>query len=288
MIIASLILINCLTVAFFLTKSSGDDSELSQETVATVGNEDVSRQEWLKEIEGQYGKTVLQNLINQKVIEQMAKKYNIEISDEEVERELAMYKTMYGSTIQEGDDPTWKKQIKHSLLLEELLTKDVEVSEEEMEKFYENNQSLFTVPDAFRISQIVLKTKNEAEQTFKELEQGSNFSVMAMERSLDEFSANQGGELGYISEENDRFPTNVLEEIKTLKPGQWSKPIQIEGGYVIVLLHDTLTGKEYEFNEVKNQIRRQIALEQMETSVSAAAFWDEVGVEWFYGQKEAH
>jgi foldase protein PrsA len=51
------------------------------------------------------------------------------------------------------------------------------------------------------------------------------------------------------------------------------------------MLKQKLEGKKYSFKQVKGQIRRQIALEQMDTPVSASAFWDELKVDWFYGEQ---
>src|SRR5690606_1952784 len=122
---------------------------------------------------------------------------------------------------------------------------------------------------SYHISKIIVKTKEEAEQTFKELEQGSSFAVLAMERSIDEFTANLGGDAGYVNDNNERYSDEFMDAIKKLKQGKWSKPIKLEDGYAIVMLHEYVEGKEYAFKEVKDQLRRQIALEQMETPVSA-------------------
>ncbi|MFE8704055.1 peptidyl-prolyl cis-trans isomerase [Cytobacillus sp. FJAT-54145] len=286
-IIAGLILLNCLTVAFFLT-NQGQLATGNEEVVATVGKDTITREDWLNEIETRYGQDVLQDIIDGIVIKSMAEKYNIDISDKEIEQELLMVKTMYGSY---GDDSAneeeWKEQIKNNLLLEELLTKDVVVSEEEMKAYYEQNSSYYHIPTSYHLSHIVVKTEEEAEQTLKELNQGSNFATLAMERSIDEFSANQGGDLGYITEEADHFSRNYLKVVEQLKPGKWSDAILTEDGYSIVMLHERINGKEFPYNEVKNQVRRQIALEQMDVAVSASAFWDELDVDWFYGKKSA-
>jgi foldase protein PrsA len=284
MIIAGLFLLNCLTVAFFLSQPKTLGSE---EAVALIGEESVSRQEWLNEMEARYGQIVLKDLIDQKVIEQLADKYKIQISDQAIEHELRLIQTMYGTTEQMkgSDEEKWKEQIRNSLLLEEILTKDVIVTEEEMKDYYNNNKNLFDVPTSYRLSHIIVKTKKEAQNAVKELEQGSSFSVLAMERSIEEFSANQGGDIGYISEEDDRYPPEYMNLAKKLNKGEWSKPIEVKNGYAIVLLQQKLDGKKYTFDQVKGQIRRQIALEQMDTPVSATAFWNELEVEWFYDKK---
>ena len=121
------------------------------------------------------------------------------------------------------------------------------------------------------------------------MEQGSSFAVLAMERSIDEFTANLGGDAGYVNEDSDRYSKDFLQIIKKLKPGKWSnKPIKLENSYAIVMLHEAVKGKEYKYKDVKDQIRRQIALEQMEIPVSAKPLWNETDIEWFYGDLEAN
>jgi foldase protein PrsA len=290
-IIAGLFLLNCLTVAFFIKPPewAGKMGVLSgtKEVVANVGNEDISRQEWLNEMENRYGQVVLKDLIDQRVIKQLAKKYKIQVSDEAVEHELRLIQTMYGSSeqIKGSDEQKWKEQIRYSLLLEELLTKDAIVTEEEMKVYYNDNKTLFNVPTSYFLSHIIVKTEKEAKETIKELEQGSSFSALAMERSIEEFSANQGGDIGFVTEEDDRYPPAYIDQVKKLDNGEWTKPISVKNGYAIIMLKQKLEGKKYSFKQVQGQIRRQIALEQMDTPVSASAFWDELKVNWFYGEK---
>jgi foldase protein PrsA len=283
-IIAGLAILNAITLVMLLTKPAllGGDKE----SVAEIGGETISRQEWLTELEERYGEETLRDLVDQEVVRQMADEYEIEVSNKAVERELNIYKAMYSSADEQKSEEKWKQQIKYSLLLEELLTKDVKVSKEDMKAFYEENKSLFDVPASYHLSQIVVETEKEAKAAAKELKDGSSFEALAMERSIDEFSANQGGDIGFVNEEDERIDPQIVEAAKQLKPEQWTGPIKLENGYVIVYLHEKLEGKKYDFDEVKNQIRRQIALEQMDIPVSARAFWDEADVSWFYGDSE--
>lgn len=281
MIIAGLVLLNLITLSFLLFKGDG-----SGEAVAKVGGDKITRQEWMSEMETKYGKSTLSELIDQKVIEEAGKKYGVKISDKAVDLELKMVKTMYGGNFtDEMSEDKWRRQIRNNLILEELLTADVSVSEEEMKSYYEQNSSQFQVPDTYHISQIIVKTKEEAEQTLTELDEGSSFSVLAMERSIDEFTASLGGNAGYVSDDDEHIPAEVLEQVKTLKPGKWTKPIKTENGYAVVMLHEHLKGENYSFKEVKSMIRRQIALEQMDVPVSAKPFWKEAKAEWFYGEQ---
>jgi foldase protein PrsA len=284
LIIAGLVILNILTFSVILLKP--DWLQSNQEKVASIGNDSISRQEWLNEMEARYGESILKDLIDQKVIEQMAKKYNISVKDKDIDREVTLLKTTTYTQGQNQNEEKLRQQIKYSLLLEEILTKDAVVSNKEMKKYYNQNKSLFVVPTSYHLSQIIVHTKKEAEQTIKELAQGSSFSVLAMERSIDEFSANQGGDIGYVNEEDERISNDIMEKIKDLKPGKWTQQYKTDEGYAVYLLHERIPEKKYSYKEVKNQIRRQLALEQMDMSVSADIFWKEAKVEWFYGNKK--
>ena len=272
---------NCFTIAFFLT--NGDKEVKAGEVVATIDHQEITRQDWLNEMEKRFGKDVLKELVDQKVIEQVATKYNVKVSENAIRRELLLIKTMYGTGSENSfDEEEWREQIRFSLLLEEILTKDVVVPEEELKDYYNHNSSLYSIPISYHLSQIVVKTESEAKQAFEELKQGSPFSTLAMERSIDENSASEGGDIGYVHEGGDRFNSDLFKEISQLEPGEWSEPIETAEGYAIVLLHEKIQGKDYSFEEVREEIRRQIALDQMEGVKSASTFWDEVNVQWFY------
>jgi len=271
---------NVLTIVFFLLMP-----DASRETVATVGNDKITRQEWLNELEARYGEDTLRDLVDKKVIETVASDYDIKIADSDLEQELTMYKALYGTQGQLSGEE-WEEQVKLSLLLEELLTKDATFPEEDLEEYYYQNRDFYDIQASYQLSQIIVKSLAEAEQTVKELEGGSSFAALAMERSRDEFSANYGGDIGFVSENDETVEQIILTTAQDMKPGTWSDPIPLDSGYAIIFLHEKLKGQTYSFEDVKEQIRRQMAIEQMEIPVSAQAFWDEAEVSWFYGNEE--
>lgn len=282
MVIGVLVIMNILTIFLFVFN---DGLWRGKETVAKIGKESVSRQEWLNEMEKQYGKEVLSELIDKKVIIQAADKYGVNISNKQLEHEIMMLKSMYHAyNDNTSDEKEWKEQIKLSILLEELLTKDVVISDKELTDYYNKNKARYQINPAYHISHIVVETEQAAKQVIKELSEASNFSVLAMERSVDEFSANNGGDIGFVGEEDERFSASYMQAVKQLNPGEWSAPVRIEDGYAIILLNEKIAKKNFTFKEVKNQIRRQIALEQMDMPISTKPFWEELKVDWFYGK----
>ncbi|MEK3806577.1 peptidyl-prolyl cis-trans isomerase [Bacillus sp. FSL H8-0547] len=290
LIIFGLVIINCFTLAYFLTKddsiaATGPASKGSSESIASVGDKEITREQWMAELEDRFGRETLEEMINFTVVEELSEKHDIKIPDEELERELTMYKSMYNSLDNEqlSEDGELREQIRYSMLLEELLTKDAEIPEKELKAYYESNQDLYSIRDTYHLFHIVTKTEAEAKKVIEELEGGSSFEALAAEKSIDEFSANEGGDLGYVSSENDYLPAQYIEEAEKLKKDKWSEPIKSENGYSVILLKEKVNGVQYSFEEAKNQIRRQIALEQMESAVSVKPLWEEAGVTWFYG-----
>ncbi|MBD1383191.1 peptidyl-prolyl cis-trans isomerase [Metabacillus arenae] len=293
MIIFGLVIINCFTVGYFVTKggfvSAGAGSGHGGEEIASIGSEKITRSEWLAELENRYGKETLEEMINTKVVEELAAKHKISVSDKVIDRELKMFKAMYNSFDNQKfeNEEKWRDQIRYSILLEELLTRDVVVQEEEVRKFYENNQELYQIEDTYHLSHIAVKSEEEAKNVLKELAGGSSFEAIAAERSIDEFSASEGGDLGFVSAADEYLPSEYIEHAKILEENMWSKdPIKTDAGYAILLVQEKIKGKQFGFDEVKQQIKRQIALEQMEGNVSVKPLWEEVEVEWFYGTKK--
>lgn len=295
-IIFGLVIINCLTWAFlakqsFSLKAASEAAAFvngNDNVVALVGDTAITRKALLQELEKMYGTEMSRTLVNQEVVKQMAKKYKVTVSDEAVEREWNMIKTMYNRSpmLQTSSEEVVKQQIRSSLLLEELLVKDVTIPEEEIESYYEQNKETFALDEAFHLSHIVVETETEAKAVIKDLKGGSSFSSLAMEVSTDELTANHGGDLGFLTSKSGIYPASYLEEAKGMKASSWSEAIPVDDHFVVLYLHEKVEGVTYSFKEVKDQIRRQLAFEHMEGTVDPSIFWEEIGVEW--NQSFAH
>lgn len=286
-IILGALLVCCIAVAYTLTKSQTGASS-SGESIATIGGKSVTREEWLKEMEDQYGKSTLEDMINVRVVEQLAKKNNLKISKSEVDREFLLIKAVNNSFYEDEHttEKEWKDQIRYNILLEELLTRDIDISNKELESFYNKNKELYQFDDSYRIRHIVVKDEEEAREVLKELKGGSSFEAVAAERSTDRYTSPYGGDLGFVTEASDNIPTAYIEEAKTLKEDEWSQePIKVSNGYAIIQLKEKLKARTFSFDEVKDQIRRQIAMDQLGDKATVKTLWKEADVSWFYGEK---
>lgn len=287
-IIVGVLLVSCIVVAYKLTKSQAAATQ-SQESIATIGDKSVTREDWLKKMEDEYGKSTLEDMINVRVVEQLAKKNKLKVSDSDIEREFLLIKAVNNSFYEDEHttEKEWKDQIRYNILLEELLTKDIDISEKEMKSFYTKNKELYQFDDSYRIRHIVVKDQEEANRVLKDLKGGSSFEAVAAERSTDRYTSPYGGDLGFVTEAQDSIPAAYITEARTLKENEWStEPIKVSKGYAIIQLKEKLNARTFTYDEVKGQIKRQIAMDQLDDKATVKTLWKEADVSWFYDDEE--
>lgn len=110
----------------------------------------------------------------------------------------------------------------------------------------------------YLISHIVVKDRDEAEKILKEIKAKKplKFSDAAKRYSLDQESAERGGELGYTLEDN--IIKEIALVIPTLAKDEISAPIQTKFGWHLIKFSDVRDAKPLPFEEVKENIRRQL------------------------------
>jgi foldase protein PrsA len=270
--------------SYFVIKAIQYDGKKQGVTLATVGTVDISEARLIEQLKKQHGQKVLKDIINKEVVFQLAKKQGIKLSAAVIEQEINFVKTMYSNSIHQSenitfDDDLIKEDVMYVLLLEEIYTRDIVISEEELINFYNENKEFYNSQDTYLVSHIVVPTLEEIDQVVEELSAGSSFSVLAMEKSVDMVTASEGGNIGYIQSDSSHVPTQYFQEVEKLEVGQWSEPIKLEDEYAVILLKEKIAGRTYTFEQLKGQIRRQLALQQLDGEVSAEQFWDDIGVE---------
>lgn len=265
------------------TQEDGGD-----EIVATIDEEEITRQEWMAAMESRYGKETLQILVNEAVMEKAAEEYDIKVTDEEINLEIALMRSAQDTTdttIQQLTEDELHQKVRAQLILEKVLTKDIVIDEQELEKYYEENQSLYNIPTTYKTSIIVVESEEDAKSVQSELSEGSDFSVLARERSLDTTSASLGGNIGYITTAQTNIDQSIPEVVKNLNDDETSKPfVMNDGRYGIAYVEEVNDGKSFKYEEVKKHVERVLALEQLPTSITPEAFWKEFKATWFYGE----
>jgi peptidyl-prolyl cis-trans isomerase C len=141
-------------------------------------------------------------------------------------------------------------------LLEEGLRGRGEVSEEEIGRYYKENQAIFTEPQEIKIRHIVVNTEPALKDVVTKLSQGESFEKLASAYNVGKFKED-GGDLGYIRRGQLAPPFAQFEEaaFSLRKRGEISEVVRTPYGYHIIRLEDTRGSTLRPLNQVKERIR---------------------------------
>ena len=141
-------------------------------------------------------------------------------------------------------------------LLEEALRTRGEVSEEEIQRYYKDNPTLFTEPQEIKIRHIVVNTEPALKEVVTKLSQGESFEKLASTYNIGNFKED-GGNLGYIRRGQLAPPFAQFEEagFSLRKRGEISEVVSTPYGYHIIRLEDLRGSTLKPLNRVKEKIR---------------------------------
>ncbi|MFD1030292.1 peptidyl-prolyl cis-trans isomerase [Metaplanococcus flavidus] len=270
-------------IAWLIPNDPGGNEE-----VASVSGEEITRQEWMAAMEEQHGRETLLDLVNLKVMETAAKEYGIKVNDKEVDLELAMMRSARdGSeqTLYSSDVERMRERVTAQLILEKVLTKDVVIEESAIESFYQENQSLYDIPDSYKTRMIVVESADEAQAVIAELENGSSFEALARERSVDTSTGSLGGDIGYVVPGQSTIDEAIANAVTAVEKDGWSEPLALaDARTAVISVTEKAEGQSFTYEDVEGHISRELALEQLPQSITPEAFWREFETEWFYGE----
>jgi peptidyl-prolyl cis-trans isomerase C len=140
--------------------------------------------------------------------------------------------------------------------LEEELRGRIEVSEEEIKRYYKENQALFMEPQEIKIRHIVVNTEPVLKEVVTKLSRGESFENLASAYNIGKFKED-GGNLGYIRRGQLAPPFAQFEEaaFSLRKRGEVSEVISTPYGYHIIRLEDMRGSTLKPLNQVKERIR---------------------------------
>ncbi|MFD0717154.1 peptidyl-prolyl cis-trans isomerase [Paenibacillus sp. GCM10027626] len=249
--------------------NGGDSSNASAGIAAVIGGEVITKGAFQRELELQYGETVLRTMLVRTAIQLEADAYELAVSPEELQSELDRMIAGYESEeqfyavmqSQLGMSPdAVREEAAYRLLLEKIATRTVEVSDEEIDAYIDENKSLFEPHVHYRLAWIVVSDKQEAAEVLDKLAAGESFEHLAQTRSLDKDTAESGGDLGMIDSDDPFIDHEVLQAAGAMKAGDNVGPIAVEQGQAIIHLADRHEDRPIDDAEKRGSARKQVAL----------------------------
>ena len=214
---------------------------------------------------------VLDQLINNEILLERAKKLNLEASDGEVEDKFTELKSPYTEEEfqrrlkdQNISVDDLKHDLRRQLSITKLLNREVvakiSITDQDVADYYNANKAQFNVAEPqYHIAQILVTPRKEqqirnrknddatteAEAVRKvkmlmdRLNSGADFAQLAMDYSEDMNSAATGGDLGFVPESALNPPQVdplLKKTVLGMKAGQVSQPIELKDGFRIIKL----------------------------------------------------
>jgi parvulin-like peptidyl-prolyl isomerase len=289
--ISRLALVLCaLVLALGLSACGGGDEDVPADAVAVVDGEEVAKSDFdalISQAKQSYknqkrefptaGSQEYQTLRNQAVqflvqreqFEQEAADMDVDVTEKQVDARLEQIQKQYFG----GDKAKYEKQLKEQglsdrqvrndiraqLVSEKIfaqVTRDTKVTDDAVEKYYNENKEQYSQPESRDVRHILVKTKAKADALAAQLENGGDFAALAKQHSTDTGSKQNGGKLT-ISRGQTVAPFD--KTAFALKKGDVSPPVKTEFGFhVIEALTDVKPAKTTPLKDVKESIRQQL------------------------------
>lgn len=218
---------------------------------------------------------LLDDMITDKLVATEAK--SIEVTDADVDAELESIKAQFPTPEvfeeqlkQSGQSMDQiramvKEGMRQRKWVESQVEKDVEVTEADAKKFYDENTTEFSQPEQVEASHIlflvpedasdeVVKQKEEAAKAALERAKGSeDFNELAKELSEEPGAEMSGGQLGFFSKE--RMVPEFSEAAFGQDKGAITGPVRTDFGFHIIKVTDKKPAGTMEFDEIKEQLQ---------------------------------
>ncbi|MGB7203911.1 MAG: peptidyl-prolyl cis-trans isomerase [Anderseniella sp.] len=164
------------------------------------------------------------------------------------------------------------------MMEQEEVDDQIEVTDEELQTYYDQNQSMFVAPPQSRIRQILIRlgqTEDErkrawdkANEAYKQVapglfQQGEDFADVARQYSEDEATAGNGGEVaGWISEGVDLLSEltehPLHQQVLSLSVGDISAPFEWDGAIYIIQVIERKEPEPLVFDGIKELLREEL------------------------------
>lgn len=136
------------------------------------------------------------------------------------------------------------------------IVRDVTVTEEDVNHYYEEYKESLRSPAEYGLSRILTASEEEARSALEEIRAGTSFADVARARSLDSQTALGGGKMSPAT--TDALPPEVREVAVELKEGEVGGPVETTEGWMVVRLDSYNPERELSLEEARNTILQQL------------------------------
>ena len=253
-------------------------ASVDAEVLCTVNGSPITRANLNKAVQQKWGRKILEDLIEQELIFQAARTRGLTISEEEFNARLNAVKSEYGSLADFNammakrgiKGPAFRRELRAQMLLEKLVEQIGKVTQQEARAYYDAHLSVYQAPERRHVHAIITEDAEQAYQARQQVAGGADFDTVAAE-----IGTELAGDWEWLAKEDLRNPL-IRETAFTLRPGDVSNPIFVDGQYYVLWVEEVRAAVDRSFEEVADEIATQIRTERGITPESVlAGLWRE-------------
>lgn len=245
--------------------------EQEDDVVAVVGDRVIPKSKLNEELIKQYGDAVLRQLMVRHAIDLEAEASGLAVTQEETNDELE--RSAEGYENEEQFFSVMKEQlgmskqqvleeIRYRLLLQKITVRDVPVTEGEIKQYIADHPERFGEQRQYHLLWIVTATRAQAENILSRLESGEEFAELASAYSIDEYTSQNGGDLGFIEADDPFYDEAILSAAADMAIAEIAGPIELEDSYAIIQLAGTKTNSALTGQRLFDIARKELSLER--------------------------
>ena len=221
---------------------------------------------------------MLQQLIDRSLTAQEADKYQVKVSEADVDTAVENFKKM-NKLDQAGLEKAlaaeglaykdyrarMKEEILQSMLINRAVRSKVIITDTDLETYYESHRDEFTGVKKYHLRNILMEKEADLLAVEAKLGQGHSFAQLAKDHSL-ATNAAEGGDLGVF--DVNSFSQGIKNELLRLDKGQHSKVLETGQGYQLIYVEDIILEGDIPFDQARDQIQNILYKEQAEKRFS--------------------
>lgn len=255
-----------------LLSLSAVGAQAQSDVVAIVNGEKITEAQLVAELKARFGYQVREQLIQQLVVELEAKKRGLTCTEAEIDDAYARTKRqidnrarMSGKTFemwlleQSLTISAFRQRLRQQILLEKMVKPKVNITDQDVSKYYETNKQNLAREEAMDVSFIAVSTKEEAEKLRADIVAGKiTWDKAAKDFNLDPYGRDNGGYLGPVGK-GDKELQKVAFTLT--KDGEISAVFQEPGmGWLIVRRNSYQAPGIPPFEQVEDDIREMLTV----------------------------
>ncbi|MCG3136207.1 MAG: Foldase protein PrsA 3 [Phycisphaerae bacterium] len=243
--------------------------------IARINEQPITRQEFEQLLRDSHGLFVFEQLLALELVRQEAIRENITVSEMEVEQEYELALIELARRVTNDTEPLRLRELGEKLL--EGFLRDKNISRKEYALSMRRNAYLrklaapsVLITDAdiqFEFQRrygrqaiarhIALADPQEAATVRAQLAAGEDFATLAVQKSINVDSGQQGGLLPAFAENDEQIPLLIRQSVFALQPGQISTVLHIDEQFHIFRLEQLIEPKQGELTSALTEELRQ-------------------------------